>query len=230
MERMKAWRDHYSLLLNVEFPWNPEGLQEQDPVQGPPILISEEMVTTAINSMKKNKAAGPSGIAVEMIRAAGPSVLTMITNLVNLIIQEGKIPEEWNLSFIINYYKGKGDSLERGNYRGLKVLDQVLKIVEHVFEAIIRKQVDIDSMQFGFMLGKGTTDTIFILKQLHEKHISKKKDLYFMLVDLEKAFDRVPRRVLWWAMRKIGVEEWVVHGNCYMLTTWFYLRLTSFVV
>lgn len=169
MERMKAWRDHYSLLLNVEFPWNPEGLQEQDPVQGPPILISEEMVTTAINSMKKNKAAGPSGIAVEMIRAAGPSVLTMITNLVNLIIQEGKIPEEWNLSFIINYYKGKGDSLERGNYRGLKVLDQVLKIVEHVFEAIIRKQVDIDSMQFGFMPGKGTTDAIFILRQLHDK-------------------------------------------------------------
>ena len=29
-------------------------------------------------------------------------------------------------------------------------------------------------------------------------------------VDLEKAFDRVPRKVLWWAMRKVGVEEWIV--------------------
>ena len=29
-------------------------------------------------------------------------------------------------------------------------------------------------------------------------------------VDLEKAFDRVPRRVIWWAMRKLGVEEWVI--------------------
>ena len=34
--------------------------------------------------------------------------------------------------------------------------------------------------------------------------------LYFGFVDLEKAFDRVPREVISWAMRKLGVEEWLV--------------------
>ena len=29
-------------------------------------------------------------------------------------------------------------------------------------------------------------------------------------VDIEKAFDRVPRKVIWWALRKLGVEEWIV--------------------
>ena len=29
-------------------------------------------------------------------------------------------------------------------------------------------------------------------------------------MDLEKAFDRVPREVIRWAMRKLGVEEWLV--------------------
>ena len=29
-------------------------------------------------------------------------------------------------------------------------------------------------------------------------------------MDLEKAFDRVPRKVIWWALRKLGVEEWIV--------------------
>ena len=29
-------------------------------------------------------------------------------------------------------------------------------------------------------------------------------------IDLEKAFDRVPRKVIWWALRKLGVEEWIV--------------------
>ena len=28
--------------------------------------------------------------------------------------------------------------------------------------------------------------------------------------DLEKAFDRVPREVVWWALRHLGVEEWLV--------------------
>ena len=29
-------------------------------------------------------------------------------------------------------------------------------------------------------------------------------------VDLEKAFDRAPRKVICWALRKLGVDEWIV--------------------
>jgi len=28
--------------------------------------------------------------------------------------------------------------------------------------------------------------------------------------DLEKAFDRVPHEVVWWALRSLGVVEWLV--------------------
>ena len=65
-------------------------------------------------------------------------------------------------------------------------------------------------MQFGFVPGRGTTDAIFIIPQLQEKYIAANKPLYFAFVDLEKAFDRVPRKVLWWALRSLGVEEWAV--------------------
>jgi len=36
------------------------------------------------------------------------------------------------------------------------------------------------------------------------------KKLFFGFVDLEKAFDRVPREVISWAMHKLGIEEWLV--------------------
>ena len=75
--------------------------------------------------------------------------------------------------------------------------------------AIFYLFVQID-MQFGFMKGKGTTDAIFMARQMQEDFRVKGKKLYFGFVDLEKAFDRVRREVISWAMRKLGVEEWLV--------------------
>ena len=60
------------------------------------------------------------------------------------------------------------------------------------------------------MPGRGTTDAISIARQLQEKILDKNKKLYFGFVDLEKAFNRVPRKVLWWAVRVVGVPEWIV--------------------
>ena len=57
-----------------------------------------------------------------------------------------------------------------------------------------KKKVSIDNMQFGFMPGKGTTDAIFIMRQVQEKHqAKKKKKLYYTFVDLEKAFESTKR-------------------------------------
>jgi len=42
---------------------------------------------------------------------------------------------------------------------------------------------------------------------MQEKFRAKGKKLYFGFVDLEKAFDRVLREVIRWAMCKFGVEE-----------------------
>jgi len=84
---------------------------------------------------------------------------------------------------------------------------------------------DIDDMQFQFMKGNGTTDTIFIVRQMQQnthtqqkKFIAKGKKIYFGFVDLEKAFDRVPREVIRWTMHKLGVQEWLLSAVTSMYT------------
>ena len=79
----------------------------------------------------------------------------------------------------------------------------VMKLLEQALDSFIRKMVNIDEMQFGFVPGRGTTDTIFIVRQL-QKYIAAKKLFHFAFVDLAKALDRLPRKDLWWASRASG--------------------------
>ena len=139
--KQKAWLEHYQ---NVKFDWDPDHLSYQPPVEGLPIPITIDMVKKAISKMKAGKALGPSGIVV-MIRAAGDMGASMIHDLAVAIIRDGKVPSDWEQSFIVCLYKGKGDALERGNYRGLKLTEQVMKILERIVDGLIRQLVSIDN-------------------------------------------------------------------------------------
>ena len=118
---------------------------------------------------------------------SGDMGASMIRDLVAAINCDGKVPSDWEQSFIVCLYKGKGDALERGNYRGLKLTEQVMKVLERIVDGLIRQVVSIDDSQFGFVPGRGTTDAIFVVRQLQEKYLAANKRLYMAFVDLEKA-------------------------------------------
>ena len=164
-----------------------------------------------LGRMKNGKAAGPSGVAAEMLKASPDICCKIIADSMNAIISEEKVQADWSDSIIVSLFnKGKGDALDLNNYRGLKLTDHVLKVIERVVENIIREIVNIDEMQFGFCPGRGTTDAIFVLRQLQEKYLTKHRKLYMAFADLEKAFDKVSQKVLWWALRVVGLPEWLV--------------------
>ena len=86
--------------------------------------------------------------------------------------------------------------MDRSNFRGLKLTEQATKVTERIADSLIRQVVTIDESQCGFEPGRGTTDESFVIRHLQEKYLTISKQIYMAFVDLEKAIDRVPKKVI----------------------------------
>ena len=111
------------------------------------------------------KAAGPTGVVSEMMKASGGFGTRWMTDLIKHIVNKGCVPDDWRKSILVPVYKVKGDPLVCCSYRAIKLLEQPMKVLERVLEKKIRCHVSIDNMQFGFMPGKGIIYAIFIMRQ-----------------------------------------------------------------
>ncbi|VDO62393.1 unnamed protein product [Heligmosomoides polygyrus] len=85
-----------------------------------------------------------------------------------------------------------------------------MKIFERIVDESIRDIVQLSTNQCGFVTGCGTVDAIHAVRLLIEKHPEKQKAVHLAFLDLEKAFDRVPREVIWYALREHGFPEELV--------------------
>ena len=81
------------------------------------------------------------------------------------------------------------------------MLKHAFKLYEKLSYGRLLEVVDIDKAGYGPMPGRGTVDALFVLIRLTEKFIAK-NELFFVFVDLKKAFDwvqtEVIRLALWW--------------------------------
>ena len=123
----------------------------------------------------------------------------VIKKLCQRVLGGEGLPEEWGCD-------------DGGEYKGVKLLELLMKIVDRVLENRIRGFVKFNDVQFGFMLGKGTIHALFVLRRMQEKFRGRKKKLYMCFVNLEKAFSGVPRKVMEWTLRKKGLPEVLVQA------------------
>ena len=203
-EVMERWRRYFSSLLNET---NAYQLEEEQKIEGPIWGITESMIEKALKNMKADKAPGPSGITSDLLKAAGATGVKGLFQVCETIEEQDEVPVNWGGSFTIPVYKGKGDVLMVDKHRGVRLLEHDMKVYEKTLEWRLREIVNINENQFGFQQGKSTVDAIFIVRQLQEKFRAKKKELFHIFVDLEKAFDRVPREAIVWALRRQKVPE-----------------------
>ena len=172
-------------------------------------VVCDEIVE-AMQRMKSGKATGTSEVSVEMIVASGEIGVKVMMELCQRVLDGRGMPDEWKTSVIVPIFKGKGDVMSCGSYRRVKLPEHAMKIVERVLEKRIRTLVNLNKIEFGFMPGKGTVDAIFIVRRMQEEYQKNDKKLYMCFVDMEKAVNRVPRKVMEWDMRKKGLSEVIV--------------------
>ena len=185
-------------------------------VEAPLHEITEQEVERSLKGMKSG-VAEPSELTSDMLSCffqwldpandpvSEPSAKTL--RVFQKIMRSGTVPREWGDSLTIPLYKGNGDALQCGKYRGLRLLEPGMKIWEKVLYKILTHVTEVHENQFGFMAGKSITGAIFIIQKLQEKYLKKKTKLYHIFVDLEKAYDMVPIPIIRWALHRQVVPE-----------------------
>ena len=205
-ERQQRWRRHFTSVLNQQSHFDAEELAraEQKPLRAemaePP---SEEELVKAVSSLKNGKTGGESGILPEMVKAGCQSVefRGLLLDLVHTAWREKKVPQEWANSVLVPVPK-KGDLSCCDNWRGISLLDVVGKVVGRILQDRLQQLAEevLPELQCGFRKKCGCSDMIFVARQLVKKLREHQAKMFFIFIDLRKAYDSVPRAALWQAL------------------------------
>ena len=157
--------------------------------------------------MKSGKAAGADGIPPELEKWRPSVAQKNSTNFLSVVGSRANYQETFAMQSLLLYTRTKGETSDCFNYRGITLLS----IAEKIFARVLLNRLvpiiaedHLPETQCGFRANRGTTEMVFVLRQLQEKFREQNKGLYVTFVDLTKVFDTVSRKGLWLIMERLG--------------------------
>ena len=167
-------------------------------------------VTKNIKTLKNNKSEGADYVKNEFIKNCPPTVVELIVKLFNLILRTGHVPHDWSVGLIVPIYKKKGSQSDPNNYRGVTLLSCLGKLftmcINVRLTSYVTNQGIIGEEQAAFRESYSTMDHVFVLNELINIYLHKKKRLYCCFIDYQKAFDTINRSALWGKLIANGIN------------------------
>ncbi len=160
--------------------------------------ITRAEVTEVVKKFLGGKAPGVDEIRPEYLKSLDVVGLSWLTHLCSIAWRSGTVPLGWQIGVVVPLFK-KGDRRVCSNYRGITLLSLPGKVYAMVLERRIRPIVEprIQEEQCCFRPGRGTLDKLYTLSRVLEGSWEFAQPIHMCFVDLEKAFDCVPRGILW---------------------------------
>ena len=174
-------------------------------------MRNSELATSKL----KNKAPGDSGTCPQAWKSLSDNTVTyeVLKSIIIHMWTTEEVPEEWNIGRLTIIPK-KGDLSWPKNYHGIMLLEVAYKIIAILLHSrLLPIQEGLDhEPQCGFRPGRGCTDAIYTVKIALKKRREHGLESWVFFLDLVKAFDRVPRELLWMILAKvISCEEFLMN-------------------
>lgn len=74
-------------------------------------------------------------------------------------------------------------------------MTHTMNLWQRMIERRLSNATKVTENHFGFMPGRSTTEVKFLLRRLMGIYWERKKDLHTVFIDMEKEYDRVPRKI-----------------------------------
>ena len=207
-ENAKVFEDHFTKSIFGRTPdGNPDVLNALPQLEVDASLgekPSTEEYETARRKLR-HTAPGKSGLPAAAFKYLDGEASALLYEIVVDVWDQEKQPVEFDVGVLAILAK-KGDLSDPGNYRGIMMLEVAYKVVAIILANRCYKICEgLDhENQVGFRPGRGCSDGIFNLRMAIKKRREHGCETWVFFLDLVKAFDRVPREMLWGVLKKFG--------------------------
>ena len=169
-------------------------------------MVNTQQVIKAIKKLKRHKHDGNTGLYTDHFKSAPYLLYELIADLFTSMLKHGHSPKQFSISTIISIPKNKRKSLTTStNYRGIALSSILGKIFDWIILNTNGDQFKTTDMQFGFKADHSTSQCTYVCEEIINHYNKKQSDVYVVLLDASKAFDRVNHINLFKILMKKGV-------------------------